>query len=100
MCSDDWRQQECAVLAIGAVAPGCYKAMSDSGAASGIFMYLVQALQKPRQHFLVVSIVCWAISRISSNFVTDNCSLLTVLNAVCHHLANDNMKVSSSADFQ
>lgn len=84
MQSADWRHQECALLAIGAVAPGCDKAIVSSGAMSGIFTHIVQVLQQPQQHFLIISIGCWTISRLSSMFARekvrspDTLSILTV----------------------
>jgi hypothetical protein len=93
MQSDDWRHQECALLAIGAVAPGCDKAIVASGAMSGIFTHIVQVLQQPQQHFLIISIGCWAISRISSMFASQKAAMHSVLSVLCNYLGSDNPKV-------
>ena len=93
MQSSDWRHQECAILAIGAVAPGCDKAIG-SGAIAGIFSHIVQVLQQPQQHYLIISIGCWTISRISSMFALDKAALHSVLSMLCNFLGGDNPKVT------
>jgi hypothetical protein len=93
MQSSDWRHQECAILAIGAVAPGCDKAIG-SGAIAGIFSHIVQVLQQPQQHYLIISIGCWTISRISSMFAPDKAALHSVLSMLCNFLGGDNPKVT------
>jgi hypothetical protein len=71
MKSADWRQQECALLAIGAVATGCGRAIVTSVAMSGIFKHIVQVLLQPQQHFLILCIGCWTISTLSFMFVRE-----------------------------
>jgi len=97
MQSADWRHQECALLAIGAVAPGCMSAIVASGAMTGIFSHIVQVLQQPQQHFLIISIGCWTISRVSSYFAREKASVHGVLAALCNYLGNDNPKVRENA---
>jgi hypothetical protein len=91
--SSDWMHQECALLAIGAVTPGCEKVMVATGAMSGIFNHIVQVLQQPQQHFLIISIGCWTISRMSPMFVLDKAATQSVLAVLCNYLGSDNTKV-------
>lgn len=97
MQSVDWKQQECALLAIGAVAPGCDKAIVSSGSMSGIFAHVVQVLQQPQQHFLIISIGCWTISRLSNMFAHEKTPVHSVLSVLCNFLGSDNTKVHHKA---
>jgi hypothetical protein len=92
MQSSDWRHQECALLAIGAVAPGCDKAIVATGALSGIFAHVVQVLQQPQPHFLITTIGCWTISRLSAMFAADKAAVHRVLAVLCNYLGSENPK--------
>jgi hypothetical protein len=96
MQSSDWRHQECALLAIGAVAPGCDKAIVATGALSGIFSHVVQVLQQPQPHFLITTIGCWTISRLSAMFAAEKTAVHSVLSALCNYLGSENPKVPCS----
>ena len=56
--------------------------------------YLETVLQQPQQHYLIISIGCWSMSRISSMFAVDKAALHTVLSVLCNFLGNDNSKVT------
>ncbi len=69
------------------------QAIVASGAMAGIFSHTVQILQQPQQHFLLISIACWSISRLSSHFAREKNLVQGVLAALCNCLGSDNPKV-------
>lgn len=59
LSSDQWEQRECAVLALGAIASGCYAGMESH--LRNLFPFLIHLLSDP--HYMVRSITCWTLSR-------------------------------------
>lgn len=46
LLSDRWEHRECGVLALGAVAEGCYEGMNPH--LQELFPYLIQSLRDPK----------------------------------------------------
>lgn len=57
--AEKWEQRECGVLALGAIAEGCYSGMSLH--MRNIFPFLVHRASD--QHYMVRCISCWTLSR-------------------------------------
>ncbi|ORY20216.1 ARM repeat-containing protein [Neocallimastix californiae] len=57
--SQDWKDNECAILALGAIAEGCGESMEPY--LPEMMKFLIQNLNNPKP--LVRSITCWTISR-------------------------------------
>lgn len=61
--SQDWRPLEAAVLALGAIAEGCYEGLKPY--LEAITGRLLDLLENSSTHFLVVSIATWALRRLA-----------------------------------
>lgn len=61
MNGECWEQRECGVLALGAIADGCYSGMMVH--MHVIFPFLLRSVSD--QHYMVRSISCWTLSRYS-----------------------------------
>lgn len=59
LSSEQWEQRECAVLALGAIANGCYDGIESH--MHRIFPFLIHLLSDA--HYMVRSITCWTLSR-------------------------------------
>ncbi|KAI9020791.1 armadillo-type protein [Phycomyces nitens] len=68
LMSNDWKQKECGILALGAVAEGGIKAIEPH--LPSLIPFLIKCLDDPKP--LVRSISCWAISRYSK-WCVDQC---------------------------
>lgn len=62
--SEDWRQLEAAILALGAVAEGCSEGLKPY--LDVITNRLLDILENPGTHFLVAVIATWALRRLAS----------------------------------
>jgi transportin-1 len=60
--SDDWKERESGILALGAIAEGCLEALEPH--LPQLIPYLISALEDPKA--LVRSITCWTLGRYSS----------------------------------
>ena len=70
MSSNDWRQVEAAVMAVGAIAEGCYEGMLQY---VGFFLKrLFQLLNEDSSHYLIKCMCLWTISQYSPWFGTED----------------------------
>ncbi|CUG88076.1 protein tyrosine kinase, putative [Bodo saltans] len=67
--SQDWRSLEAAVLALGAIGEGCYEGLKPY--LEQITNRLLDLLENPSTHFLVVTIATWALRRVAQ-FLLNN----------------------------
>eukprot|EP01065_Artemidia_motanka_P051105 TRINITY_DN8903_c0_g1_i1.p1 TRINITY_DN8903_c0_g1~~TRINITY_DN8903_c0_g1_i1.p1 ORF type:complete len:629 (+),score=121.07 TRINITY_DN8903_c0_g1_i1:241-1887(+) len=65
LLSPDWRQQEVAVLALGAIAKGCNDAVEPH--LDQLIQHLLNLIESNSTFFLVRSIACWTLSRYASH---------------------------------
>mgnify|MGYP001097907663 CR=1 FL=1 len=63
--SQEWKQRECGILVIGAIAEGCAQALEPH--LPQLSTYLLRMMQDEKP--LVRSIACWTVSRFSSWYV-------------------------------
>eukprot|EP01059_Diplonema_ambulator_P033758 TRINITY_DN7205_c3_g1_i1.p1 TRINITY_DN7205_c3_g1~~TRINITY_DN7205_c3_g1_i1.p1 ORF type:complete len:917 (+),score=349.51 TRINITY_DN7205_c3_g1_i1:74-2824(+) len=61
MQNGDWKVQESAVLALGAISTGCFTEVRDQ--LGTLVPVLLGVLQQPNMHFLVRGITCWTLGR-------------------------------------
>ncbi|KAK7197182.1 Importin 1 [Novymonas esmeraldas] len=91
----EWRRQEAAVLAIGAVSEGCYASLEQF--LPGISETLLQLLEAPDTHFLVVDITLWTCTRIGSFFLADPALLRRLMVCILRKMENPSKKVQGGA---
>merc|ERR1712137_1065417 len=91
----NWAITECNILALGAIAKGCYAGMTKH--LSAIVPYLLKQLEHP--HTLVKAIACWSVSRYS-HWITEQEAplyLVPLLKTLLSHMLSRNKKVQQAA---
>ncbi|EPY23241.1 transportin 1 [Strigomonas culicis] len=68
-----WRELEAAVLAVGAISEGCFDSLRPY--LPSVVGRLLQLLEDPETHFLVVAISLWTVSQLG-NYVVEDAALL------------------------
>lgn len=91
----NWAITECNILALGAIAKGCYAGMTKHLPA--IIPYLLKQLD--HSHTLVKAIACWSVSRYSAWITEQEPSLYLVplLKTLLSHMMSHNKKVQQAA---
>lgn len=95
MRSPDWRQQEAAVLALGAFCEGCYDSLARY--LPDICPMLLQLLEAGNTHFLVVSITLWTSTRLGAFFLATPPLLERLMNSVLRKMENPSKMVQGGA---
>ncbi|KAG5466814.1 hypothetical protein LSCM1_00991 [Leishmania martiniquensis] len=93
--SAGWRQQEAGVLAIGAFCEGCYDALAQF--LPDICPMLLQLLEAPDTHFLVVSISLWTCTRLGSYFLSHPPLMERLTTCILRKMENPSKMVQGSA---
>jgi transportin-1 len=92
----NWKVKESAVLALGAIAEGCFS--SIEGFLKDLVPYLIDNLKHPKS--LVRSITCWTLSRYSKWIVReqdDSKYLVPLLDALLARIMDKSKKVQEAA---
>ncbi|KAL0080071.1 armadillo-type protein [Phycomyces blakesleeanus] len=100
LANADWKERECGILALGAVAEGGIETIAPH--LPGLIPFLIQCLNDPKP--LVRSITCWAIGRFSE-WCVNQCYTLTgrkdffepVLFSLLNRLLDRNKRVQEAA---
>lgn len=99
--SQDWRNLEAAILALGAIAEGCFEGLRPY--LDAITTRLLDLLENPTTHFLVVNIATWAVRRVAQYilFDADSHGNLVKLNRYVHcvlgHMKSESKLVQEAA---
>ncbi|KAG5492651.1 hypothetical protein JKF63_01230 [Porcisia hertigi] len=93
--SAGWRQQEAGVLAIGAFCEGCYDSLVKF--LPDICPMLLQLLEAPDTHFLVVSISLWTCVRLGNYFLSSNALMERLMACILRKMENPSKMVQGSA---
>lgn len=93
--AERWEQRECGVLALGAIAEGCYAGMLRH--MRSIFPFLVHAVTD--QQIMVRSISCWTLSRYSRWVVVerDDALIQQLLKVLLDRMLDRNKLVQKAA---
>jgi len=93
---DNWKIRESAILALGAVAEGCYYGMKSH--LDHLVPYLLALLSDPQP--LIRSITCWTLSRYSRWIVRQKETekyLQPLISGLLNHILDKNKKVQEAA---
>lgn len=90
--TNKWDVRESAILALGAIAEGCFESMKQHLAQ--LLPFLLQQLNDPKP--LLRSITCWTISRYSKWVVSEN-MLGPVVSELLKRILDDNKPVQQAA---
>ncbi|KPA86198.1 hypothetical protein ABB37_00441 [Leptomonas pyrrhocoris] len=93
--SSDWRQQEAAVLALGASCEGCFDSLTRY--LPDICPMLLQLLEANDTHFLVVSITLWTSTRLGSFFLATPALMERLMTCILRKMENPSKMVQGGA---
>eukprot|EP00743_Colponemidia_sp_Colp-15_P000375 GILK01000432.1.p1 GENE.GILK01000432.1~~GILK01000432.1.p1 ORF type:complete len:897 (+),score=156.57 GILK01000432.1:84-2774(+) len=89
----EWHDKEVAILALGAVAEGCY--MSIQGHLNQLVPYLLNLLKD--NHMLIRSITCWTLSRYCHWVVQNQTLMEPLLQLLLERMLDDSKRVQQAA---
>jgi transportin-2 len=95
MRSPDWRQQEAAVLALGAFCEGCFDSLTRY--LPDICPMLLQLLEANDTHFLVVSITLWTSTRLGAFFLATPNLMERLMACILRKMENPSKMVQGGA---
>ncbi|KPI90281.1 hypothetical protein ABL78_0663 [Leptomonas seymouri] len=93
--SSDWRQQEAAVLALGAFCEGCFDSLTRY--LPDICPMLLQLLETHNTHFLVVSITLWTSARLGPFFLSTPALMERLMTCILSKMENPSKMVQGGA---
>lgn len=91
----DWRQQEAAVLALGAFCEGCFDSLTRY--LPDICPMLLQLLEAGNTHFLVVSITLWTSTRLGPFFLATPNLMERLMACILSKMVNPSKMVQGGA---
>ena len=95
LSNPNWKTQEVAILALGAISSGCYEQVQPL--LKGLVPMLFQLLHAPNVHFLVQTIAIWALSRYDPYFSSNEEHFKSYLDILLCNVSAAKRKVQESA---